>query len=285
MYSHICTHTLSHTHTITDAWFLWYKVRVPPFYLILINLFCFLGPHLWHMGSQARGWIRVTAASLHHSHGNTGSKLRLRPTPQLRGNAGSLIHWARPGIEPTSSWMLVRLITAKPRGELLPPFDYLLFPLNISRALPHVLGCTSPEGVWKAVWFAICGCIMNHFTSPQTLRWFAALPHRAALWRAPSETQLCLQRRGALGPHTQNEQLAFTGCDILWPFPGREGDLGGRGCSGFPPTQHPIASLCSLLLPWTVISTEWTGAHHAQGSLPINLVFIILYLFHSYLYS
>ena len=43
-------------------------------------------------GSQTRGLMGVTAASLHHSHGNTGSKLRLRPTPQLRGNAGSLIH-------------------------------------------------------------------------------------------------------------------------------------------------------------------------------------------------
>ena len=31
--------------------------------------------------SQAKGWIRAPAASLHHS--NMGSKLRLRPTPQL----------------------------------------------------------------------------------------------------------------------------------------------------------------------------------------------------------
>ena len=33
--------------------------------------------------SQARGQIRATAASLHHSHSNTGSKLGLWPTPQL----------------------------------------------------------------------------------------------------------------------------------------------------------------------------------------------------------
>ena len=33
--------------------------------------------------SQARGWIRGTAAGLHHSHSNTGSKPHLRPTPQL----------------------------------------------------------------------------------------------------------------------------------------------------------------------------------------------------------
>ena len=42
-------------------------------------------------GSQGRGQIRATAASLHHSHSNTGS----------------LTHWARPGIQPVSSWMPV----------------------------------------------------------------------------------------------------------------------------------------------------------------------------------
>ena len=34
-------------------------------------------------GSQARGQIRGTAASLHHSHSNAGSKPHLPPTPQL----------------------------------------------------------------------------------------------------------------------------------------------------------------------------------------------------------
>ena len=34
-------------------------------------------------GSQATGLIGVEAASLHHSHSNTGSKPRLQPTPQL----------------------------------------------------------------------------------------------------------------------------------------------------------------------------------------------------------
>ena len=34
-----------------------------------------------HGGSQARGQIGSTAASLHHSH--AGSELRLEPTPQL----------------------------------------------------------------------------------------------------------------------------------------------------------------------------------------------------------
>ena len=39
--------------------------------------------HAAYGGSQARGLIRATAASLYHSHSNKGSEPRLRPTPQL----------------------------------------------------------------------------------------------------------------------------------------------------------------------------------------------------------
>ena len=39
-------------------------------------------PTAWG-GSQARGLIRGTAASLHQSHSSVGSELRLRPIPQL----------------------------------------------------------------------------------------------------------------------------------------------------------------------------------------------------------
>ena len=62
-----------------------------------------------YRGSQARGQIRVAAASLHHSRSNTGTKPCLRPTPQLMAMPDPL-HWARPGIELASSWMLVRFI-------------------------------------------------------------------------------------------------------------------------------------------------------------------------------
>ena len=54
------------------------------------------------------------------------SELQLRPMPQpqqhriwaasvtytkAHGNTGSLIHWVRPGIEPASSWLLIRFLT------------------------------------------------------------------------------------------------------------------------------------------------------------------------------
>ena len=44
--------------------------------------------------SHVRGQIRAEAAGLHHSQSNTRS----------------LTHWARPGIEPTSSWRLCHVL-------------------------------------------------------------------------------------------------------------------------------------------------------------------------------
>ena len=37
------------------------------------------------------------------------------------GNAGSLTHWGRPGIEPVSSWILVRFVSTEPQWELIMP--------------------------------------------------------------------------------------------------------------------------------------------------------------------
>ena len=67
-----------------------------------------------HGGSQARVPIAAVACSCGHQS---------TPEPQqcwvqamsltyttVHGNAGSLTHWTRPGIEPTSSWMLAGFI-------------------------------------------------------------------------------------------------------------------------------------------------------------------------------
>ena len=53
-------------------------------------------------GSRARGPIGAAATGLHHSH----------------SNIESLTHWVRAGIEPVSSWMLVRFIFVEPWWEL-----------------------------------------------------------------------------------------------------------------------------------------------------------------------
>ena len=62
--------------------------------------------------SGLRGRIRAAAASLHHSHSNTGSESHLQPTPQLMAMPDlCLAHWVRSGIKPASSWLLVIFLT------------------------------------------------------------------------------------------------------------------------------------------------------------------------------
>ena len=72
-----------------------------------------------------------------------------RPTPQQQqpriqatsatyttahGNARSLTHWVRPGIEPTTSWFSVGFVSAMPRWEL--PIASLYY-ISISLSMPH----------------------------------------------------------------------------------------------------------------------------------------------------
>ena len=61
------------------------------------------------------------------------------------GNAGSLTHWVRPGIEPATSWFLVGFISAALQWEL-PSSKFLLgLPPYQSRSLHWVL----PGGVGR----------------------------------------------------------------------------------------------------------------------------------------
>ena len=81
--------------------------------------FAFLGPHpVAYGGSQARGQIRAVATGLRHSQQPRQIWATSATYTTTHGNAGSLTHWARPGIEPTSSWILVRFVTAEPQQKL-----------------------------------------------------------------------------------------------------------------------------------------------------------------------
>ena len=71
----------------------------------------FLGPHPWHMEVP-----------------RLGVKLELQLPATTMWNPsricdvlGSLTHWARPGIEPATSWSLVSFVSAAPRWELQDP--------------------------------------------------------------------------------------------------------------------------------------------------------------------
>ena len=94
---------------------------------VFLFVFCFCGFLLLraapgaHGGSQAMGRIRAAATSLHHSHSN--SDLSMSPTyTTAHGNDGSLTHWAKLGVKPTSSWILVRFVSTEPWWECLKSF-------------------------------------------------------------------------------------------------------------------------------------------------------------------
>ena len=61
--------------------------------------------------SQARGLIGAVAASLHQSHTTSAAYTT------AHSNIRSLIHWARPGIKPSTSWFIVGFVSTAPRWE------------------------------------------------------------------------------------------------------------------------------------------------------------------------
>ena len=87
-------------------------------YIIYIHLPFNAAPTAYG-ASQGRGWIRAITASLHPSHSNTRSKPPSATYTTAHSNNRSLTHWARPGIKPASSWILVRFISTEPQWELL----------------------------------------------------------------------------------------------------------------------------------------------------------------------
>ena len=97
------------------------------YFIFLFYFLFFRAATTAYVSSQARGRIRATDAGLHHNH----------------SNARSLTHWARPGMEPESSWILVGFISAEPQREL---------PLNLKIVCP-------------ITWISLCdiyiGCIFT----------------------------------------------------------------------------------------------------------------------------
>ena len=80
-------------------------------YLLIYSFIYFRAANAAYGSSQARGWIVATAAGLCHSHSNVESKQHLRLTSQVTAMWDPLTHWARPGIEPMSPWVLVGFVT------------------------------------------------------------------------------------------------------------------------------------------------------------------------------
>ena len=94
------------------------------------------------------------------AHGSSQARVRIgatapcRPTPQPQeceiqaassacttapGNARSPTDWARPGIEPTFSWILVKFISAEPQRELPKDFNFKLCEQNWNGKWPLLI--------------------------------------------------------------------------------------------------------------------------------------------------
>ena len=104
-------------------------------YLLLICVFYFINRFrailVAYGGSQARGLVRAIPEP---------QQCRIWATSATyttaHGNAGSLTHWTRPGIEPVYLWVLVRFISSEPRWELLGL--YLLNDLDSTSLLSYM---------------------------------------------------------------------------------------------------------------------------------------------------
>ena len=68
--------------------------------------------------SQARSQIVAVATGLHPQPQKHQIRDASVTCTTAHDNAGSVIHYARPGIEPASSWIVVRFISTKPQREL-----------------------------------------------------------------------------------------------------------------------------------------------------------------------
>ena len=79
--------------------------------------FPFLRPHPWHMEVPKLGVeLELQLPATSPATWDLSCIFDLHPA---RSNARSPTHWARPGMEPTSSWILVKFVSAVPQGELL----------------------------------------------------------------------------------------------------------------------------------------------------------------------
>ena len=91
-----------------SSWLLYFYFF--PFFFLVFCLF--RASPMAYGDSQARGWIRAVAAGLHHSHSHSSCGIRAMSVicTATHINVGSLIHWARPGIKPAFSWILVSFV-------------------------------------------------------------------------------------------------------------------------------------------------------------------------------
>ena len=85
--------------------------------LLLLSLLLLFGTTSTSYGSsQVRGWNGTTASGIHHSHNTAGIWTSSMKYTTAHDKSRYMMHWARLGIKPTSSWILVALIFSAPQN-------------------------------------------------------------------------------------------------------------------------------------------------------------------------
>jgi len=116
------------------------------FWYIYISIYiyvdtCFLGLHPWHTAVPRLGVELELQLPAYTTATATF------PTPQLTAFTEYLTHWVRPGIEPASSWVLVRFVTAEPRWELPGSGILIVGPLSNDSVIDDLIQCKFEGGI------------------------------------------------------------------------------------------------------------------------------------------
>ena len=86
--------------------------------LFFFFAFCFLGLYPQHKEAPRLGAESELQLLAYTTATATPIQAVSVTYTAAHGKARSLTHWARPGTEPASSWILVRFVTVEPRREL-----------------------------------------------------------------------------------------------------------------------------------------------------------------------
>ena len=120
----IYSHPLSHNGNSCLFLFLFYFISFYLFYFILLYfilfyfILCFIGPFLWYMEVPKLG-VESELQLLAYTTATATWDPSSICDPYHRSWQCRIPDPLRPGIEPTSSWILVRFISTEPHWELL----------------------------------------------------------------------------------------------------------------------------------------------------------------------
>ena len=105
---------------------------------IYLFIFCFFGPHPLHMEGPRLGVTSELQLPVYTTATATQDLSHICNLYHSSGIAGSLTRWARPGIEPLSSWMLVRFINSwAMMGTPMRVWEKLFFHINSKTLFFH----------------------------------------------------------------------------------------------------------------------------------------------------